>query len=309
MDNISKLAFNEASKKINLNLSNQNTIFEITITNNVVYLTRPLVDIPDVFISRQNQFVQFVTECCQLLDEPINLIINIGTHDAYKCDLGIMVFSLESSNEKNILIPDLYSMDEYGGKLSTKDEFVFESKKDKAIFAGSTTGNLNPKYNERLQLCNKYIKHNNIKCYISNFVQINMDEMKIDCPNYNYFASNNISIEEQLKYKYIINVDGNTCAWDRIPWILNSNSLLLKKKSTRKCWYYDLLIKNEHYIEFDDDAEIEHIINTISPSECNRIIKNANKFCKDYLKKISHMTYMSKILYYLSKKDENVEKI
>ena len=306
MDNICKLAFDEANKIITINSLHQHTVFEITITNNVVYLTRPLTNLPDVYISRQNQIVQFVSECCKLLDTPINLIINIGTHDSYKCDLGIMVFSLENSNEKNILIPDLYSMDEYGGKLNKKDEFVFESKKNKAIFIGSTTGDSNSKYNERLQLCSKYADHNNIKCYISNFVQINMDEMKNEHPNYNKFASNNISIQEQLKYKYIINVDGNTCAWDRVPWILNSNSLLLKKKSTQKCWYYDLLIKNEHYIEFEDDSEIEHIINTISASECNRIIKNANKFCNDYLKKICHMTYMAKLLYYLSKKNKNV---
>jgi len=60
--------------------------------------------------------------------------------------------------------------------------------------------------------------------------------------------------------------------------------------------------KNKHFIEFDDDSEIETIIKTISTDECKKIIRNANQFCKEYLTKIPQMTYMGKLLYYLSLK-------
>ena len=136
--------------------------------------------------------------------------------------------------------------------------------------------------------------------YINNFCQIDINKIKNTYPNYELFKSNHIDINTQLKYKYVINVDGNTVAWDRVPWILNSKSVLLKKKSSHKNWYYDFLIKNEHYIEFDDDSELENIINNTSDTECKRIIDNANNFVKNYLHEISHLTYMSKLLYYLS---------
>ena len=116
-------------------------------------------------------------------------------------------------------------------------------------------------------------------------------------PNYQLFKSNNIDILSQLKYQYVISVDGNTTAWDRVPWVLNSKSLCLKKKSLQKNWYYDFFSKDEHYIEFDDDNEIENIINNTSDQEFKRINTNANKFCKEYLTEQSHLLYMSKLLY------------
>jgi hypothetical protein len=130
-----------------------------------------------------------------------------------------------------------------------------------------------------------------------------MNDIIAEYPNYTLISSNGLSIEQQQEYKYIINVDGNTCAWDRVPWVLYSNSVCLKKTSNNVCWYYDFMLKNEHYVEFDDDSEIEHIINTISIDDCKRIISNANQFCDDYLKINSHLLYMSKLLHYISLKN------
>ena len=63
------------------------------------------------------------------------------------------------------------------------------------------------------------------------------------------------------------------------------------------------MLKDEHYIEFEDDSLIETIINTIPINECQRIIKNANQFVDNYLKHTSQKMYMSKLLYYLSIKN------
>jgi len=301
--NICEKALCESAKICKKNIANGTDIIEITIENNVAHLSK--ITTHDVFIFRQNIVLDFVNKACKLLNEPINIVINIGLHDSYNDNLGIMVFST-TKNADNTLIPDLYSMMEYSGKLNTKDNLDFQTKENKAIFIGWMSGNENFKYNERLQLCNVYINNNNVKCYINNDyafdkIQELLESLEILYPNCKHFLSNGLSIETQRHYKYIINVDGNTCSWDRIPWILNSNSLCLKKKSNNVCWYYDFMLKNEHYVEFDDDSEIEHIINATSIDDCNRIISNANQFCEDYLNLNSHIFYMSTLILMLSK--------
>jgi hypothetical protein len=300
-DNICKKAFEEAKNPFINNIANGDDIIEISIRNNVPFVTKS--NNSDFWRCRMVETIKFLEKCCKFLDQqnPINLVINIGLHDSYDNDLGIMVFSLRHQNDKNIIIPNTAEMANYGGKLNNifHRELDNNAKIKCAIFVGSSTGSFDPKNNERLQLCNKYVNHPNIKCYINNFCQIDFNKIKETYPNYELFKSNNIDINTQLKYKYVISVDGNTAAWERVPWILNSKSVLSKKKSTHKTWYYDFLIKNEHYIEFDDNSELENIINNTSDEECKRIIDNANIFCKNYLHEISHLTYMSKLLYNL----------
>jgi hypothetical protein len=299
MKNIEKKALYESKKKMVKNLANEDDIIEISIVNNIVHLTKPTKT--EIYVCRQNEVVTFLNDCCKILDKNINLVINIGLHDTYKDNLGIMVFSITNSNQQNILIPDYYSMSNYDGKLDINVDIPFDQKLNKAIFVGSSTGSVNPRINERLNLCNTFINNNNIKCYISNFCQININDIIKEYPNYRLFSSSHIPILNQLEYKYIINVDGNTCTWDRIPWILNNNSICLKKKSNHKCWYYDFMNKGEHFIEFDNDNEIQEKINKISFNDCKRIINNANQFCNNYLKRNCHLQYMAKLLYYISK--------
>jgi hypothetical protein len=51
-----------------------------------------------------------------------------------------------------------------------------------------------------------------------------------------------LSPEKSIKYKYLIDVDGNSCTYSRMAWILRSNSLLWKHASDNIQWYYDRLI-------------------------------------------------------------------
>jgi hypothetical protein len=50
-------------------------------------------------------------------------------------------------------------------------------------------------------------------------------------------AKNKVNIEDHMQYKYLISVDGWTSAWMRVPWILSSNSLLIKQNSKKVSWY------------------------------------------------------------------------
>ena len=119
-------------------------------------------------------------------------------------------------------------------------------------------------------------------------------------PTYKNFIHSKISVANQLENKFIITIDGNTAAWDRLVWILNSNSVCLKKKSDHHCWYYDFLENGKHYIEFDEFDQIEKIMDTITTEQCLEIIKNANAFVKEFLTYDKHLAYMGHLLYYCS---------
>jgi hypothetical protein len=48
----------------------------------------------------------------------------------------------------------------------------------------------------------------------------------------NLYVTNIKNKHEHIENKYILSVDGWTAAWGRVPWILCSNSVLVKQKST-----------------------------------------------------------------------------
>ena len=85
-----------------------------------------------------------------------------------------------------------------------------------------------------------------------------------------------VSEIDHLKYKYLISVDGNTCAWLRIPWIMLSNSLLIKQESTKIEWFYPAIKPYIHYVPVN-----YNLANIFSQLEWI-------KTHEDQVKKISH---------------------
>jgi hypothetical protein len=43
-----------------------------------------------------------------------------------------------------------------------------------------------------------------------------------------WFKTFPIGYETHLGYKFLVSIDGHGCAWLRVPWIMHSNSLLVK---------------------------------------------------------------------------------
>lgn len=295
---IEERAIREAKKKINTVLANYDDIIEIVIRKKSVVVTKPSKNI--ILNEREKIAVRFIKDALAKYPKEINLKINIGMHDTYFEDNGLLIFSLASRSSLNILMPDYYAMQKYVEIVMPKDELEFCQKKHQAIFIGSTTGNFDPCQNERLGLCNYFLKSEKVKCYINNICQIEEEKIAEAFPAYREFLHDSISISSQLQYKFIITVDGNTASWDRLVWILNSNSVCLKKKSDHVCWYYDFLENGKHFIEFDEFDEIEKIMDTVTPEQCESIIKNANAFVKEYLDYDKQLAYMGHLLFHCS---------
>jgi protein glucosyltransferase len=54
--------------------------------------------------------------------------------------------------------------------------------------------------------------------------------------------------EEQIRYKYLISLDGISSTWPGLLWKLASNSLTLKQESAHIQWYYGALKPYVHYL-------------------------------------------------------------
>ncbi|MBL4941578.1 MAG: lipopolysaccharide A protein [Colwellia sp.] len=94
-----------------------------------------------------------------------------------------------------------------------------------------------------------------------------------------------MSITEQLKFKYILCVEGNDVATS-LKWVMSSNSLCLMCKPKFETWFMEgTLIANHHYVELkedysDLDEKIEYYNTHIE--EAQKTINNANDYVKQF---------------------------
>ena len=112
----------------------------------------------------------------------------------------------------------------------------FNQKLNKASFNGSDTGRKYPDGSvQRVKFCQKYKNHPKIDAKITNFV-----EQPIDPEIFGPFCP----IESQLKYKYILNINGNTTSWERLIWAMASNSYCIfihpPSHQDEISWYYHI---------------------------------------------------------------------
>ena len=249
-------------------------------------------DFGNDFTRRQEAVLEFIRAVMTKYNSKLNCKLIIGLEDKYEQEHGICVFSKYNINERNTMIPDVYAMENYHGSMK-KDALELDQKRRAAVFAGTTTGRLRPESNDRLAFSNRALEFDDIDSWITSIVQIPEVHIANSYPRYKEFMRDNVSENEQKKYRYLISIDGNATAWNRVPWILNSNSILLKKNSEKVNWYYPFLIENHHYIPFDtiDDIDLG-----ITEDRCEYIIGNAHEFVRDYLTLDKHQLYMYQII-------------
>jgi len=234
-----------------------------------------------------------------------DFILNFNLHDIYNED-GILTFG-SKIDSKSVLIPDIYQMYNYKDTIKENiyNDTEFNKKINKIIFVGSTTGNINIQLNKRINTCiwgntdNWAI--NNTFFKITNIVQIPKDLLYLYTKKYNLnidsILSNNITINQQLKYKYILSIDGNTWAWDRPVWIMNSNSLFFKYESDNIGWYYNFLQEDKHYISVTtENMEKKYNFFENNTNQALEIINNSKKFVKDYCSEEAWIFYFKSLM-------------
>jgi hypothetical protein len=105
--------------------------------------------------------------------------------------------------------------------------------------------------------------------------------------------------KEHLYYKYLISLDGNTAAWLRVPWILLSNSVLLKQETEVMEIFYTGIKPYVHYVPVSSNiSDIFEKLNWLknNDKQARTISQNATHFICSNLMLTDIDEYLAKIL-------------
>lgn len=230
---------------------------------------------------------------------------NIELHDSYtylkndKDYNNVLTFSKFKDDKGPCLLPDPYMIGDWNGVMRTIiDPHSWTDKLGKCCFFGTTTGDRDPAANERIQMCVWSTKQNNLLDFkITQVAQ--MSEASIvqavgkDMWSKIYYPAK-VSIPDQLKYKYHLIMDGNTCRYD--VWGYKTNSMMLKHESRDMLWYYPLLQERTHFVEVNKD----NIVNKMAyynanPKIADHIIHNAQQFSQQYFNQVACNLYTTQL--------------
>ena len=250
-------------------------------------------------------------------------------YDHIKIPTFMMSKNLDSKQEKNqLLLPDAYIIN-YWHKLAhsipkSRDKNPWDQKINKIFWRGGTTG-VSDKYTYSISNLDKIER---LKLVMLSTIYPDLIDADFTWyPNFSkdsngknlkyllsslFPNSHAISEEDHLKYKYLISIDGQTCAWLRIPWIMISNSVLVKQDSSRIEWFYPAIKPYIHYVPLKQD--LTDIFEQISWMKANdnklqEISLNAQKFIESELMPEHIDSHMAIILnqYATIQKDKKIQ--
>ena len=169
-------------------------------------------------------------------------------------------------NHENSAILKLNQVRHY---RSIKDPYKYEEKLDKLVWRGSS-------YRKwRDEFVKMYGNNSHCDVGMINIKGTALDESFYKAP---------LSREKQLRYKYILSLEGIDVATN-LKWIAQSNSLCFMKKPKHESWFMEnTLIPNHHFVEINEDLEdvvskIEYF--TEHPEEAKVIVRNfQSHFCQ-----------------------------
>lgn len=242
------------------------------------------------------------------LDVVMTMADAVNDHYSFLNQKGpVFAFAKKKDTKNVILIPDFEALSDYKERFDDKSlqRYVWENKEKKAFWRGATTGNIYKKNNlfsiPRVKLTLLSLKYPNL--VDAKFTAIlpmceNEAEIKKILSDHDLLA-NYANIDDQLKYQYLIDIDGNSCSYSRCYWILLSNSMLLKQESDDIQWYYKGLIPYQNYVPYKNDfSDIIDKVEWAIKHDCNakRIAINATEFARKDLSVEYIYLYFYKVL-------------
>lgn len=222
-----------------------------------------------------------------------NIILSLSDATGLNQKYTRLTFSSDL-NSNHILIPDPHLFQYiYAKNEILRGDISFSDKYDKIIFCGSDTGAIDDDLlNQRVKFCNKSTEHEKIFAKITKFVHFN-DEMLKDKSVKNIYHDV-VPIEEQLKYKFILDIDGNSSSWDRIAWVMASNSYLIHLKSdlcTVNNWYHPYVLKEKILPVFTEQEVLDYKI-----EYCPKTKEKQKLFSSILLNQETQLEYTKNIL-------------
>jgi len=237
-----------------------------------------------------------------------SFIIGMGDASPIQTKVPIFVFAKDKNDKNNILFPDFEVLQDNDGLINScanyAKQFPWENKKNKIFWRGRTTNGLYTPENfrtiPRVKLI--YLSTKNPHLIDAAFVPplVQNAEQVIE-----FLAKEarplmpTVAIPDHFLYKYLIDIDGNSCTYSRCRWIMLSNSVLLKLQSNNIQWYYHMLKPYENYVPINCDfSNIMDVLDwlTQNDNEAREISKRANMLAKLLFTKKNIQYYTVKLL-------------
>lgn len=157
------------------------------------------------------------------------------------------------------LIPDPYHMSDFGGggliDAALADPVAWERKEPKLFFAGTTTGDRDPAANARVRACVWSVGRPDAKLWITKVAQMPMDRLLRAHPSVAEAMHAPVPLQEHFRYRYQVNIAGNTACWSRLPMLMATRSVVVHARDAYGAgdamWYYPLVREGRHYVAAD----------------------------------------------------------
>jgi hypothetical protein len=112
-------------------------------------------------------------------------------------------------------------------------------------------------------------------------------------------VSASVSRPDHLKYKYLVDVDGNSCSYERYFWLLLSNSLVIKQVTPNIQWYYGGLEPYKHFLPVKED--LSDLVEKIDwarqhDEEARMMAERSTEFVENNLSSEDTLLYLSLLL-------------
>ena len=192
-----------------------------------------------------------------------------------------------------LMLPDLYFTWFSSGIYDFVDPVAWDAKDDTVTFRGAATGDLDAS-NKRVRLWRAV---QGLRGMDYKFTGVPI------CEDHHLPASafcDDETITKQCRSKYLITVDGNGAAWNRVVWQLRSNSVMLMWSDTDMFWTRGL-VDMKHYVAVTPEnigEKIEWLRQ--NDNEARKIAERGTTYAKTYVDKergIRYTEYMIKKLW------------
>jgi len=234
-----------------------------------------------------------------------SLLLDVSLHDYVGIQMNtvewphsILSFSTDTSDEHNILIPDLYAMQNYKSVLDPTmgDSLPTLKKTNKLLFIGVSSGKASVEHNHRVAVC-QFARQPNRSQWIEAYISSIVNFTPVAAKAFEAYMRVPMTMQEQYVYRHILVIDGNTACWDRLAWVLASKCVCWKQESTDQCWYYPFLQPWVHYVPFTLETLEETWLKVRDDRELQlRMVAAANQFVEDFLQPARHALYLRTLL-------------
>lgn len=108
-----------------------------------------------------------------------------------------------------------------------------------------------------------------------------------------------VSPAESLRFRYLIDVDGNSSSWSRMVWLLRSNSAVLKQRSPFMQWYYPWLVPGRHYVPLEPDlSDLAGVVRSLRErdAEALAVATEGRAFALEHLSALAGFVHLAQAL-------------